>query len=227
MEKKGKDFTSASKEDNVYTPYSMVAQLLLNEKFDYNKRFLEPCCGKNIHPVVDVLTKQKSNIDIDYFDINFVGEKCKKIDFLKTKMFGNIDYIITNPPYSKLDKFITNAKEVAKEKFAFLCKLTHLGGVNRFRVETFTDENYPLTKIYLFTRQANIKFTNDEQERRGYMPYIKLRKDGKYPAGMYYFVWLIFEKNNTNKHLLDGPIFNWINNDDYILRKDKSGKKKK
>ena len=150
-----------------------------------------------------------------------------------------MSFIITNPPYSQLDKFIVKAKEVAIDKFAFLCKLTHLGGVERFNSEIFKDEYYPLTKIYLFTRQANIRFFNKNEEiknldilKLGKEKYAKkydffkkqidypyLREDGKYPAGMYYYVWLLWENMNMGFDIIksDPPTFHWINNQKYIL----------
>jgi len=214
---KGKDFTSCRGDDNVYTPYSMTEQLLENEEFDYNKSVLEPACGK-LAIVTSLIKKGYFNDGmINYYDRyctlfpvgkNFIDEKNK------------YDYIITNPPYKILDEFIIKAKEVAIEKFAFLCKLTHLGGIERFITGIFKDEIYPLTKIYLFTRQANIRFTNDEQESRGYMPYRELRDDGKYPAGMFYYCWLIWERKNIEQYNRDKfPVLKWINNNKYILLK--------
>jgi len=213
----GKDFTSTRGDDNVFTPYSMTEQLLENEKFDNTKKTLEPSCGKKL-AIVKILKKNEFN-DVMFGDINL--EQCNQ-DFLTAKfsVYQKIDYIITNPPYSKLDDFIIKSKKVATEKFAFLCKLTHLGGVERFTTGIFKDENYPLTKIYLFTRQANLRFTNDEQEKKGYMKYRELREDKCYPAGMYYYNWMIFEKNNGQIKLDEIPQLKWINNNKYILRKN-------
>jgi hypothetical protein len=201
----GKDFTSARKEDNVYTPYSMTNQFLEVEKFDYNKIFLEPACGKNA--IVKVLSDKINITNLFYFDIN------NNCDFLDHK--AEVDYIITNPPYSKLDQFIVKAKQVATEKFAFLCKITHLGGVERFNSGIYSDPCYPLTKIYMFTRQANLNFNTKWNPN-----YTELRDDGKYPAGMYYFCWLVWEKLKFESDFLgtDAPTFHWINNQEYILK---------
>lgn len=231
----GKNFTSASKEDNVYTPFSMVNQLLENEKFDYSKTFLEPCEGEG--NITYILAKHKCNV-LNSGDIKY------GYDFLKGEKEPH-NYIITNPPYSKLNQFIVKAKQVATEKFAFLCKITHLVGVDRFESQLFRDPNYPLTKIYMFTRQANLRFFDKKEELKAMnnamqnpeelnpikyckkikeiekmIDYPELREDGRYPAGMYYYVWLIWEKmpNVRFAH----PNFRWINNQKYILsKKDK------
>jgi hypothetical protein len=195
---KGKNFTSAKGDDNVYTPYSMTEQLLENEEFDYKKTVLEPCFGNG------AICRVLNNYGMDYYSTSALD-----YDFLQE--VNKYNYIITNPPYSQLDKFIKKAKETATDKFAFLCKLTHLGGIDRLNNNVFKDENYPLTKVYLFVRQANLRFNTK------YNPdYIELREDGKYPAGMYYYCFLIFSKNNNN---LLYPTFHWINNQKYILHK--------
>lgn len=247
---KGKDFTSAKGDDNVMTPHSITEQFLEKEEFDYNKSVLEPASGDG--DITSVLMCKFNRVTC--YDLN----RGSGLDFLDQK--EKHDYIITNPPYSQLDKFIKKGKEVARIKFAFLCKITHLGSVKRFAEKTFLDPDYPLTKIYLFTRQANLRFFDKEKElnilehrnrvlfletiksycqkRKSILKqidYPKIREDGKYPAGMYYYVWLVWE---NMKELRDNycddfitweemkkevdssyPVFQWINNDKYILRK--------
>jgi hypothetical protein len=202
---KGKNFTSAGREDNVYTPYSMTRQLFNNVYFDREKTVLEPACGEKL-AIVKVLREEFNKNFINYFDKNI--PEYSSLDFLKIRkdQIIPLDYIITNPPYSQLDEFIIKAKEIAKEKFAFLCKITHLGGFSRFQSEIFKDKTYPLTNIFMFTRQANLKFTSE---------YPDLREDSKYPAGMYYYIWLIWEKHKEGYY--DFPKFSWINNQEYIL----------
>ncbi len=228
----GKDFTSTRGDDNVFTPYSMTEQLLENEKFDYNKTVLEPACGEMA--IVKILEKRFTAFKQCY-DLKF------QKDFLLQDDNNQFNYIITNPPYSVLDKFIIKAKTIATEKFAFLCKLTHLGGVERFTTGIFKDENYPLTKIYLFTRQSNLRFFDKNKELKiledkfdGHnendnkiirqieilkkqIDYPYLREDGCYPAGMYYYCWLIWEKRPIIRFC--DPCLKWIDNNKYILRK--------
>jgi hypothetical protein len=239
---KGKDFTSASKDDNVYTPYSMTRQLLEVENFDYNHSVLEPCSGSGA--IVKVL-KENFKGKIIYSDINLPDKV--GLDFLEDE-YEEFAYVISNPPYSKIDAFIAKTKKIAYNKFAFLCKVTHLGGVSRYLNNTFLDKDYPLTKIYMFTRQSNLRFNDKEKKlkelykRLNYdnvsalsiekkintikteFHYPCLREDGKYPAGMYYYVWLVWEnlkyRDPYSKYGIQAPLFQWINNDDFILRKN-------
>lgn len=239
----GKDFTSAKGDDNVFTPYSMTEQFLKREYFDKNKKTFECACGNLA--IMKVLHKQAykgwgNDISID-----------DKYDFLTYETYFKPDYIITNPPYSQLDKFIAKAKQIAQIKFAFLCKITHLGSIKRFTEKTFLDPEYPLTRIYMFTRQANLRFFDKEKEikklsdmidghqetdlkyykliekLKKQIDYPELREDGKYPAGMYYYCWLVWENINyklstIKEHGTCGPYptFHWINNNKYILRKE-------
>lgn len=248
----GKNFTSASKDDNVYTPFSMTEQLLENEEFDYNKSVLEPCCGKG--HISLKLDKCFTNKNVSAFDIKEHVLNDFLIENRQKTHIQQYNYIITNPPYSKLDKFIVKAKEIATDKFAFLCKLTHLGGVQRFTSGIFQDESCPLTKIYLFTRQANLRFFDRELELSALnkrlnqeinkseinrtminhiekeiektekkIHYPEIRSDGKYPAGMYYYCWLIWENMNNKykgiNNFFKSPEFHWIDNNKYILSK--------
>lgn len=212
----GKDFCSRkSKSDFFETPYSMTEQFLEVEKFDYNKTVLEPASGD--------LAIFKVLSDIGFLPIH--GDLKYGFDFLKRDSilaYNNkpFDYIITNPPFSKWDKFVNKAKDIAIEKFAFLGKIEFLVGIDRFINNIYKDRDYPLTKIYIFTRQINLSFMET---------YPKLREDGKYPCGMYNMGWFVFERNrfmdkNTlnvtyKKFIPDPPIIKWIDNNKYILRK--------
>lgn len=204
----GKDFFSRkSKSDFFETPYSMTEQLLESEKFDYGKEVLEPACGDFV--ISNILKNYFFKVgayDIKYniknFDTNF---------FIETAQY---DYIITNPPFSLWDEFVQKAKNVATEKFAFLGRLEFLTGISRFKNNLYTDPEYPLTKVYIFVRKVNLSYNEK---------YPCLREDGKYPAGMYHYAWLIFEKAPENKDYpnynwyANYPIFRWINNQKYIL----------
>ena len=208
---KGKDFFSRkSKSDNFDTPFSMIEQLLEHEIFDQGKKILEPACGKGA--ILDILKNHFEWYDVDNIysrDILYSENQ----DFLIDQSLKNIpiDYIITNPPYSIFDKFVEKAKLVAKEKFAFLGRLEFLTGINRYNNKLYFDGNYNLKTVYQFVRKANLCFNTK------YNPeYIELREDGKYPAGMYHYCWMIFENGYKGE-----PVFKWINNNPYILRKDK------
>jgi hypothetical protein len=181
----------------------MTEQLLEHEKFDYSKSFLEPACGKcdctyYEGAIVKVLKKYIG--DIDYFDIN------EGRDFF---FENNIeyDYIITNPPFSKAFEFIQKSKEIAKEKFAMLLPLSYLHGQKRYEGQIFTDPDYPLTKIYVFTRYPLLEEN--------------IREDGKYKTGMMVYAWFIWEKLSLYQQNDRGeiPVIKWIDNNKYVLSK--------
>lgn len=208
----GKDFFSRkAKSDFFETPYSMTEQLLENEKFDYDKDVLEPACGNGA--IINVLSNNFK--DIGYIDKYIKRKSVINQDFIVDEM-PKYNYIITNPPFSLWDEFIQKAKHIATEKFAFLGRLEFLTGIKRFNENMYDDPKYPLTKIYLFTRKVNLSYTED---------YPKLRKDSKYPAGMYHYAWFIFEKNDISSFNSVGfyigryPQIKWVNNQKYILHK--------
>lgn len=195
------------KSDFYQTPTSMTEQLLENEKFEDGKTFLEPASGQGaIHKIID---KIFVNSTIYFFDINLPG----KFDFLTLK--DNCDYIITNPPFSLALEFIQKAKQVATEKFAMLLPLSYLHGQARFEKQIFNDPNYPLTKVYVFTRYPLLEST--------------IRADGKYKTGMIAYAWYVWEKNYLSPgdcyyeiYTKEVPVIKWINNQKYILsKKDK------
>ena len=104
-----------SESDECYTPNSALIPLL--EYLDKHKTYYD--CTSGI----------SSNI------VNFFNEnefKCKSSmnrDFL-TDTFNDYDIIITNPPYSKKDKFLKKCYEIGKP-FALLLPVSALQGQNR------------------------------------------------------------------------------------------------
>jgi hypothetical protein len=191
---KGKNFScnnigQRKKSDFYETPYSLVWQLLENEKFDTSLSVLEPCCGNEA--IVKQLNNHKFKT-IRYYDLakdntNFLDEE------------KEYDYIITNPPFTLAKEFIKKAKIVARKKFAFLLPLSYLHGEARYN-EVYKDLEYSLKTIYVFTRYPMLGDA--------------LREDGKYRTGMMVYAWFIFEKG-----WLEPPSIQWISNQKYILNK--------
>lgn len=117
-------------------------------------------------------------------------------DFLQeTKHY---DTIITNPPFSLAGAFVKKAKQIS-ETFIFLLPISYLQGVKRYN-EIYTDKTFPLKSIYVFNRYP--MFSND------------LREDGKMTCGMITFAWYVFDKNYKGN-----PEINWLDINNYILRK--------
>lgn len=198
MEMKGKCFSACNrgqrrKSDLYVTPYSITEQLFEVEKFDKSKIVLEPACGK--FAIVHVLEKYFNNGNIRYFDID--KESMRWIDFLsiEIELWNNINYIITNPPFSLAGKFIEKAKQLYQEKICFLLPLSYLHGQKRYKQKIFSE----LKCVYVFTRYPLLTDT--------------IRPDGKYKTGMIVYAWYVWEKG-WNKE----PVIRWIDNQKYILK---------
>jgi hypothetical protein len=159
------------------------------ENFDFSKIVCEPACGDGA--IVCVLKEKWQSNNIVAYDA--------EVNFLKdTKQY---DYIITNPPFSLAFEFLQQSKKLAKNKFALLLPLSYLHGKKRYDM-IYTDTDYPLKKVYVFTRYPMLGE--------------KLREDGKYNTGMMVYAWYIFEKEYDGN-----PIIDWIdNNNDVLSKKD-------
>ena len=178
-----------NKSDYYQTPYSMTNQLLENEPFVILKTIADPASGEGA--ITTVLNKQFKNVFSG--DLHFTG-----FDFLKQKM-DNVDYIITNPPFSKADEFIMRCKEIAKDKFALLLPLNYLHGQARYNKKIFSG----LHTVYVFTRYPML---TDQ-----------IRADGKYKTGMMVYAWYVWYNYEMYDSKRD-PVIKWIDNDKYVLR---------
>ena len=192
----GKNFscnnaTGLRKKSDFYeTPYSITRHFLKNENFDYSKSICEPACGNGA--IVRVLREYWQDNAITHYDVetNFLLEH------------GSYDYIITNPPFSLANDFISKAKSAARIKFAMLLPLSYLHGKKRYD-NIYTDKVYPLRKIYVLTRYPMLGEP--------------LRSDGKYNTGMMVYAWYVFERSFQGP-----PSIHWIdNNADVLSSKDK------
>ena len=195
MTEKGKNFSANNtsdrrKQTDFYeTPYSLTRKFLDVEKFDKSLSVCEPACGKG------AITKVLN----EYWDNNLVTAYDQEVNFLWET--GQYDYIVTNPPFTIALEFINKAKRVARNKFAFLLPLSYLHGKERYD-ELYTDREYGLKKVYVFTRYPML---GDE-----------LREDGKYRTGMMVYAWYVWENGYSGL-----PMIDWIdNNDDVLSKKD-------
>jgi len=130
--------------DECYTPPQAIIPLMefLDKKLTYYD------CTSNI----------SSNI-VDFLNNN--GFKCYSsngLDFLKDNIPNNIDVIITNPPYSKKDKFIEKCYELNKP-FALLLPVSSLQGQKRgLLFEKYGIELLVLNKRIDFTGKGSPHF---------------------------------------------------------------------
>ena len=120
------------------TPASAVRALLQREAFQ--GLTWEPACG--IGPMADMIPGQVMKSDLGCYGFGEGG-----VDFLKT--WGDVDNVVTNPPFSKVMDFKRHALEVANRKVAMLAQIGFMG----HEIEAGT----PLKAVYVFKPKA-IKF---------------------------------------------------------------------
>lgn len=186
------------KESDFYqTPYKLTESLFKNEDFDFNKIVLEPACGDGA--IVRILNSYFTYKNVESYDL-----KIHNIDFLKDCPDRKYDYIITNPPFSIANEFIIKAKEICTIKFAFLMKLNYLQGQWRYKNIFNKYDNFPLTKVYVFTRMPTFEST--------------IREDGKYETGMQATAWYIWEK--IKYETISQPIIRWISSEGQTVNKE-------
>ena len=129
--------------DECYTPEEALTPLL--EHLD-KKQIYYDCTSGTSSNIVDFLNKN--------------GYKCLSSgtkDFLKDDL-PYIDVIITNPPYSKKDKFIKRCYDL-KKPFALLLPITTLQGQMRGKLfESFGIELLVLNKRIDFTGKGSPHF---------------------------------------------------------------------
>jgi hypothetical protein len=151
----------------------------------------EPLVGTVLEPACG----EKAIVNVlprcdEYYDV--------ETDFLKeTRVFGTV---ITNPPFSLAKEFILKAKEVATNKVIMLLPLSYLHGKDRFDT-IYQDKVFPLKRVYVFTRYPMLEDT--------------VREDGKHKTGMMVYAWFVWDR-----YYWGPPYIDWLDNNDYVLRKD-------
>ena len=193
------------KNDDYFTPISMIDQLYeIADQYnllDYNKKVLEPACGEG-HMVRKLQERFKNII---WSDKNYTYNNSKKVDFILNSFvydLENVDYIITNPPFSLFSDFVITSKMVALEKIIFLGKLDFLTGLKRYNNIYSNNNCYNLKYVWIFVRKPDLRY--------------KIRDDGMYPCAIDGYGWFIWENGYEGK-----PMFDWINNQRYIIGNSK------
>lgn len=114
--------------DVVMTPDYLAEKIV--EHFNPSGKILEPCCGNGVFlkylPTAEwcEITKGK-----DFFDYN-----------------NKVDWIITNPPWSKMRKFIQHSMEVS-DNIVFLTTINHLW--LKARLRDIKQANFGVREIVL------------------------------------------------------------------------------
>ncbi len=166
--------------DTLFTPPSAVKALLKVEEF--KGIGWEPAAGcGNISRCFEppLMSSDFSDQDWTY------GEK--GVDFLSSHR--NVDFIITNPPYSLGEQFVSHALECAT-KVAFLMRLQFLE--SQRRAELF--RRSPLKAVYVFSNRVKC-----------YSP----TYDGEGPGiSSQSLAWFVWERGSVGE-----PVIRWLNSD--------------
>lgn len=109
---------SPQKNDELYTPCCAILPLL---KYIPKDKVIWECTDYGSSNITNVLKNNGYKV---------ISTHINNFDFLKDKPTFNFDMIITNPPYSKKDQFLSKCYEYDKP-FCLLMPLTALEGVNR------------------------------------------------------------------------------------------------
>mgnify|MGYP000088286008 CR=1 FL=1 len=165
------------KDDFYATPAAATDALLSVETFKGG--VFEPCCGEG-HISKRLI---EHGYTVESSDLINRGYGTSGRDFLFER--EQRDNIITNPPYAKMSlQMARHAQSIARQKTAFLLKITFLEGIAR---RSFF-EDYPPIRIWVFSRR------------------MALMKDGQsYSGGMMCLAWFVWETGSTKS-----PTIGWI-----------------
>lgn len=118
------------KSDIFYTPRTLTKKIV--EYFNPQGKILEPSSGDGAF--LDYLPKNTDWCEIE-----------KGVDFFDYNKKG-VDWAITNPPFSKIRKFLTHLYELEVENIVFLCQTSQIIGF-KARVEDSRNHNYSVKEI--------------------------------------------------------------------------------
>lgn len=167
-------------EDLYVTNPKAVEALLAVEDFD--RRIWEPCVGLgHISGVLEKHGHEVRKSDI----IDRIGNE--ELDFLSCVEEWDGD-IVTNPPYSKAQRFVEKALDCVEEghKVAMLLKLTFLEGQERRKLF----ERMPPRRIWVFSKRVSCAKNGDFE---------------RYGKGAVCYAWFVWEKGFKGT-----PAMHWL-----------------
>ena len=117
--------------DKVYTPVDLCKKII--DYFKPSGLILEPCKG----------TGNFSNLlnGCDYCEID------EGIDFFDYQK-ENVNWIITNPPYSKIKKFLLKSYEIKTKNIVYVVPINHILGL-KARLNDMKKYGYSIKEIIL------------------------------------------------------------------------------
>jgi|TARA_Y100000034_G_scaffold100667_1_gene124391 hypothetical protein len=173
--------TNTKREDCVQTPIDLANKLV--EHFKPKGRILEPCRGDgNFYKAIQSYTKSgqlKGHIQNKH-----TLEWC---EVLKGRDFFDfnkkVDWIITNPPYSKMRKFIQKSMEVS-DNIVFLTTINHLW--LKARLRDIFEKKFGIKEIIIFDTPKTFPQSGFQigcfYLKKGYVGNIKFNKGGYFSS---------------------------------------------
>ena len=115
--------------DKIYTPRDLSQKII--KYFRPSGLILEPCRGDGAFS--------------DYMDCEWceIDEGRDFFDYEKSP-----DWIITNPPFSKMRKFLIHSYEICAENIVFLCPVNHILGM-KARLRDMKEYGYSVKELIL------------------------------------------------------------------------------
>ena len=125
-------------DDVVMTPIELAEKLV--KYFNPQGKGLEPCCGTgNILKFLDNADWCEISKGKDFFEYN-----------------SKVDYIFTNPPFSKIRKFLQHSMELA-DNIYFICTINHLW--TKARLRDIESAGFGVKEICIFDTPKNFPQT--------------------------------------------------------------------
>ena len=160
--------------DHFATPMAITRLLLERETFEGT--ILEPAAGER-RAIVAAL--EEAGYDgIQHFDLH----DPIPTDFLSWS--GEVDNVITNPPFSQVCEFWESAADVARRKIAFLMPLNFLTGKDRYE-RIWSNTAFPLARVYVLSR--GIDFRGSDPFGEGFKP------------SQLYCAWCVWERGHEGE----------------------------
>lgn len=120
--------TNQPEQDVVYTPDYLAKEII--DHYQPTGKLLEPCKGGGAFlqymPGADYCEIQEGTSFYDYTD--------------------KVDWIVTNPPWSKIRQFLEHSFKIEAENIVYLCNFNAF--VTRARMNLIFDNGYGIKEVY-------------------------------------------------------------------------------
>jgi len=185
----GSSTTNVRVDDDFYaTDPNSVREFLDVSKIS-GASFYEPCCGQG--HISKVLKEYFPNADHFASDLVDRGYGTGSIDFLRTPIASDVDWIITNPPFTIAKEFVDTSLKLTNVGVAMFLKIQFLEG--KARKDWF--QQTPLKYVYVFSsRQAPFRDGAEVDP-----------KTGKKWGSTMCFAWYVWEHGYSGE-----PTIRWL-----------------